>query len=59
MIVGFEDYYDCWSPSAVSGERAALNEFLVANPQWHFHRFRDIHWGGVGFVAEKSGMLPA
>ena len=55
MIVGFDDYYLYNSDTGVSGEREALNEFLEAHPQWHFHRFKDIHWGGVAFVVEHSG----
>jgi hypothetical protein len=55
MIVGFDDYFLYNRDSGVSGEREALNEFLLANPQWHFHRFKDIHWGGVSFVVERSG----
>ncbi len=57
MIIGFDDYY-CWSPNHVSAERAALHEFLVANPEWNFCRFKDIHWCGIGFVVEKAGELP-
>lgn len=54
MIVGFDDYYLYSAESGVSGEREALDEFLRAHPEWHFHRFKDIHWGGVGFVVEHS-----
>ena len=54
MIVAFDDWY-LWNPSSgVSGERVALDEFLVAHPEWHLHRFKDIHWGGVAFVVERS-----
>jgi O-methyltransferase len=54
MIVGFDDYYLYGAEAGVSGEREALDEFLRAHPEWHFHRFKDIHWGGVGFVVEHS-----
>jgi O-methyltransferase len=54
MIVGFDDYYLWNADSGVSGEREALHEFLAAHPEWHFHRFKDIHWGGVAFVVEHS-----
>jgi hypothetical protein len=54
MIVGFDDYYLYSADSGVSGEREALNEFLRTHPQWYFHRFKDIHWGGVSFVVECS-----
>jgi O-methyltransferase len=54
MIVGFDDYFLWNRDSGVSGEREALHEFLDAHPQWHFHRFKDIHWGGVAFVVEHS-----
>jgi O-methyltransferase len=54
MIVGFDDWF-LWNPeSGVSGEREALSEFLAMRPQWHFNRFKDIHWGGVAFVVEHS-----
>ena len=54
MIVAFDDWY-LWNPdSGVSGERVALDEFLGAHPEWHFHRFKDIHCGGVAFVVEHS-----
>lgn len=53
MIVAFDDYY-LWSDSEVSGERSALDEFLVANPQWHFHRYKDVHYAGVSFVVEHA-----
>jgi O-methyltransferase len=54
MIVGFDDYYLWTTDSGTSGEREALNEFLEAHPQWHFHRFKDIHWCGVAFVVEHA-----
>lgn len=58
MIVAFDDYY-CWTPTDVSGERAALDEFLAANPQWNFHRYRDIGWGGASFVVEDARRRPS
>jgi hypothetical protein len=57
MIVAFDDYY-CWTPTDVSGERAALHEFLTDHPEWTFHRYRDIHWAGTSFVVERAGSLP-
>lgn len=54
MIIGFDDWYLWNGDTGVSGEREALHEFLEAHPEWHFHRFKDIHWGGVGFVVEHS-----
>lgn len=53
MIVAFDDYF-LWDKSEVSGERAALDEFLVANPQWHFERYKDVHYAGVSFVVEHA-----
>jgi O-methyltransferase len=53
MIVAFDDYY-CWTPSDVSGERAALHEFLTAHPQWNFYRYKEIHWAGTSFVVERA-----
>jgi O-methyltransferase len=53
MIVAFDDYY-LWSSTEVSGERSALDEFLVANPQWHFHRYKDVHYAGLAFVVEHA-----
>jgi hypothetical protein len=54
MIVGFDDYFLCNPDTGVSGEREALSEFLAAHPEWHFQRFKDIHWGGVAFVVERA-----
>jgi hypothetical protein len=53
MIIAVDDYY-CWSATDVSGERAALREFEAANPQWHFHRYRDLGWAGCAFVVEST-----
>ena len=57
MIVAFDDYF-CWSPTDVSGERAALHEFLTVHPEWNFHRYKDVHWSGVSFVVERVASLP-
>jgi O-methyltransferase len=53
MIVAFDDYY-CWTDSDVSGERAALGEFAADHPEWNFHRYLSIDWGGVAFVVEDA-----
>ena len=58
MIVAFDDYF-LWSPTEVSGERSALDEFLVANPQWHFERYKDVHYAGLSFVVERADLLHA
>lgn len=52
MVIGFDDYW-CWSPTEVSGERAALAEFEAAHPEWGFVRFKDAAWGGLSFVVER------
>jgi hypothetical protein len=57
MIVAFDDWF-CWSPTDVSGERAALHEFVLGNPQWRFYRYRNIHWSGLAFVVEDTAALP-
>jgi O-methyltransferase len=57
MIVAFDDYF-CWSPTDLSGERAAMLEFLAAHPEWNFQRYKDIHWAGLSFVVERSDSLP-
>jgi hypothetical protein len=57
MIVAMDDYH-CWTPTELSGERAALLEFERAHPQWHFHRYRDIGWAGTSFVVEDASLLP-
>jgi hypothetical protein len=54
MIIGFDDYYLYDPETGVSGEREALREFLTDHPEWHFQRFKDIHWSGVAFVVEHS-----
>ena len=53
MVVAFDDWW-CWSPTHVSGERAALREFLADHPQWHFERYKDVHRIGVSFVVEPA-----
>lgn len=51
MLLAFDDYF-CWSPTQVSGERAAFDEFLDRHPEWHVARFKDPTWGGASFVVE-------
>lgn len=58
MIVAFDDYF-CWSPTQVSGERAAFLEFQAAHPEWNFYRYREIHWSGLAFVVEGPDSLLA
>jgi O-methyltransferase len=53
MIIAFDDYF-LWTSTEVSGERSALDEFLVANPQWHFHRYKDVTYAAVAFVVEHA-----
>lgn len=57
MIVAFDDWF-CWSPTEPSGERVALEEFLLRYPEWRFYRYRNIHWGGLAFVVERADSLP-
>jgi O-methyltransferase len=56
MILAFDDYY-CWSPTHVSGERAALREFARQHPEWNFERYKDVHRSGVSFVVEDASQL--
>ena len=56
MIVAFDDWF-CWSAANVSGERIALAEFQADHPEWHFHRFGNIHWAGLAFVVERADAL--
>jgi hypothetical protein len=56
MIVAFDDYY-LWTPTEVSGERSALDEFLVANPQWHFLPYKEVHYAGTSFVVEHANLI--
>lgn len=53
MIVAFDDWF-CWSPTDVSGERAALDEFRGRQPEWHFERYKDVHRAGVSFIVEGT-----
>ncbi len=57
MVIAFDDYY-CWSPTDVSGERAAFEEFKAAHSQWRFLRFKEVNWGGLSFVVERADALP-
>lgn len=56
MIIAFDDYW-LWSPSEVSGERTAIDEFLTANPQWHFERYKNFGWAATSFVVEHSDLV--
>jgi hypothetical protein len=56
MIIAFDDYY-CWSPTQLSGERAAVHEFLREHPEWNFHPYKEIHWAGCSFVVENADLL--
>lgn len=56
MIIAYDDWF-CWSDARVSGERLATDEFLHAHPEWNFHRFRDVNWGGLSFVVEHADAL--
>ena len=58
MLVGFDDWF-CWSPTDVSGERRALDEFLARRPEWHFERYKDIHRSGVSVVVEHAAATRA
>lgn len=58
MIVAFDDYYN-YSPDHLSGERAALHEFLVDHPEWHFQFYRPITYTGVAFIVERADLLKA
>ena len=58
MIVAFDDYF-CWTETGPSGERHALAEFLAEHPEWHFDRYRNIHWSGLAFVVERADALPS
>ena len=53
MIVAFDDYF-LWSPTQVSGERAALHEFLADHPEWNFYRYKEIHYAALSFVVERA-----
>ncbi len=53
MIIAFDDYF-CWSPTSVSGERSAFDEFVESHPQFHFFRYKDVNWGGLSFVVEHA-----
>jgi O-methyltransferase len=55
MILAFDDYY-CWTDSDVSGDRAALSELAADHPEWNFHRYTSIDWGGAAFVVEDASL---
>ena len=56
MIVAFDDYH-LWTADQVSGERSALSEFLSQHPEWHFQRYKDVHYAGVSFVVERAELV--
>ena len=51
--VAFDDWF-CWSASNTSGERIAAEEFLARHPEWRFVRFKEVFWGGMAFVVERT-----
>lgn len=56
MILAFDDYY-CWSPTAVSGERAACHEVFNHHPKFRLLPYMPIGWAGMSFVVEDSALL--
>ena len=35
-------------------DAVAIAEFLVANPQWHFDRYKDVRYASLAFVVEHA-----
>lgn len=55
MIVAFDDYF-CWSPSQLSGERAAMLEVLAESDLWGLLPFMRIGWHGQSFIVEDKAL---
>lgn len=51
-VVAFDDWF-CWSPSGVSGEMAAQEEFCRLWPQWRFHPYLPFGWHGQSFLVQR------
>jgi hypothetical protein len=56
MILAFDDYF-CWSADAVSGERLALRELIVARDDLTFSPYLTFGWHGMSFVIENRARL--
>ena len=53
MVVAFDDYY-CYSPTAISGERLALLEFLEYESRFHFEPYVQFGWHGMSYIVEDA-----
>lgn len=56
MIVAFDDYF-CWDATALSGERAALLEFLARDDRFLFSPYQSFGWHGMSFVVEDRALV--
>jgi hypothetical protein len=52
MILAFDDYF-CWSDREISGERAALEDFVKSQTRWTVSPYQTFSWGGKAFVVEQ------
>jgi O-methyltransferase len=55
MIVAFDDYF-CWSPSQISGERRAMQEFVAENDSWEWIPYIQFGWSGMSFLLEDRAL---
>jgi len=52
MILAFDDYFS-WSSESISGERAALEDFLESQTTWTVTPYQTFSWSGKAFVVER------
>jgi len=53
VLVAFDDYF-CFGDGTVSGEKAALDEFLASRSSWRLVPYVQFGWHGMSFVVEAS-----
>lgn len=58
MVLAFDDYH-CWSVTATSGERKAVEEFFAARPDLRLLPYLSFGWHGMSFVVEFSALAGA
>lgn len=54
MLIAFDDYF-CFSSKELSGERRALQEYLINNEnKFHFLPYKVFGWHGMSFIVENK-----
>ena len=56
MLIAFDDYF-CFSSTVLSGERAAMLEFLAADDRFDFAPYQPFGWHGMSFIVEDKALV--